>query len=638
MRARWFERGFIGLASALVLTACESITDETPSGLVSGSEIVTPKADLYIAAFNAPRGDVRLNQVGVRPGGYIKAVVETDEPAPLDWVLKDATGSVLASGFTDLFGYDAGSGASVHQVSFPAPKGTQTGLVLDFGDTGTSRVFSVDETVFTQLKYDLLGYYYHNRIGIEIEESFAGGKAWARPAGHVDERLTCFKGEDLNGVYWPGCDYTLDVGRGWYDAGDHSKYMVNSGITVWTLQNQVERGAGGFEDGQVNIPETGNGINDLLDEARWNLDFMMAMQAPEGAKAPVSLGDFSEDLSELKVSVIDVSGMAHHKAGDADWPPLPLFPHENTTPRVLHAPSVTATLNLAVVTAQCARLYRGVDDDYASKCASASKRAYAAAKRVPNAFSYRNFDGSGPYDSTDPRGEFYWAAAEMYLAFGEGFKSDLLAARDKLDAFPLPATRQPGWGDTQVLGTLALATFSNDETLREESIAAIIQTANGYLEQIEAEGYMIAMSKEKWAWGSVGELANRGMVLANAYEFSGDSRYRDAALDMLDYILGRNPRDVSYISGYGSNAVKAMHHRHWAGAEYDGYPLPPPGVVSGGPNTLQVAGPVSEAIIENCHAQTCFADVIDAYELNETCINWQAAVFWLAAWADEVAL
>jgi len=623
--ARGAAFGFI-----LCVGACVSGLSTEP-----GYKVSEAKAEYYKAAFNVPRGKVRLSQVGTRPGFPITAVAETDVDIPTKWTLAKKDGTPLQTGLTMPFGYDVGSGAKVHQIEITPIAKPMSGLVLVVDDVDVSHPFSVRGDVFNQLKYDLLNYYYQNRIGVTIIAELAGGEQWARPAGHVSEKLSCFEGEDTNGVFWPGCDYTLDVSKGWYDAGDHSKYVVNSGITVWTLQNVVEQGMRGFEDGRVRVPERGNGLNDLLDEARWNLDFMMGMQAPEGARASISRGDFSADPSKLIVSVADVSGMAHHKAGDAVWPTLPLSPDKNDTPRVLHAPSVTATLNLAATTAQCARLYKGIDDTYAAKCARAAKRAFAAAKRVPNAYSYNNFDGSGPYNSVDPRNEFYWAAAEMYVSFGDAYKADLLDAQSKLSEFPMSGSREMGWGDTQGLGTLTLANSSPDAGIRRDAMAAMKEVAEAYLSQRSEQGYAIAFSKEKWSWGSMGELANRGIVLANVYNFTGDTRFRDAALDMLDYILGRNPRELSYVSGYGTNAVEAMHHRFWAGAEYKGYPFPPPGVVSGGPNNRQIAGPVSSTIIDNCHAQTCFADVIDAYELNETCINWQAAVFWLAAWADD---
>src|SRR4029078_10570792 len=85
------------------------------------------------------------------------------------------------------------------------------------------------------------------------------------------------------------CSYRLDVSGGWYDAGDHGKDVVDSGFAVLSVQNQYETlsrfgaTARDFADGTMNIPERKNKRPDLLDEARFNLEFMLRMQVPSGA-------------------------------------------------------------------------------------------------------------------------------------------------------------------------------------------------------------------------------------------------------------------------------------------------------------------------------------------------------------------
>ena len=99
-----------------------------------------------------------------------------------------------------------------------------------------SHPFDIGPDIYQKLKYDALAYFYQTRSGIEIKMPYAGDSKWARPAGHVgvqpnhgDKDVPCAPGR--------GCDYTLDVTGGWYDAGDHGKYVVNGGISVWTLLN-----------------------------------------------------------------------------------------------------------------------------------------------------------------------------------------------------------------------------------------------------------------------------------------------------------------------------------------------------------------------------------------------------------------
>lgn len=631
--------GLAAIVTSLLLAGCSSTPPPAETDAAETANVISPKQQEYLNAFNAPRGSVRATQTGIRPGYPFIGVAETELTESLSWRIVAPNGLVVAEGRTIPYGFDEGSGAHVQLVMTNTLITPATDLVLEVEGVGKSHAFDVSEDVFSGLKYDLLRYFYHNRAGIPIEAKYAGGMQWARPAGHEKEDLTCFHGRDLQDLQWPACDYKLDVSGGWYDAGDQSKYVVNSGISVWTLLNAYERGVNGFEDGAANIPESGNGLNDLLDEARYNLDYMLSMQAPEGAEAAVLLGNVEGQWDAAKPTVTDVSGMVHHKSGDTVWPAMPVMPHQNHSPRALFAPSTAATLHVAAVGAQCARVFRGIDDAYADTCLAAARRAYAAAQRVPDAYAYGNFPGTGPYGSTDVRGEFYWAAAEMYVTTGEEvFRGDLQTYQAALDEWPVNTRAEPYWADTKGLGILSLARLAPDEALKTEARNGLVQTVDGYIEQIRYEGYQIPINRGIWPWGSIGTLANRGILLGTAYELTGDTRYRDAGLDLLDYILGRNPRDLSYVSGHGEVSFKAPHHRHWAGAQYEGYPLPPPGAVAGGPNNTSPAGPVSATIYEACngHAQICYADHNDAYELNEVAINWQAATFWLAAWADDI--
>ena len=117
------------------------------------------------------------------------------------------------------------------------------------------------------------------------------------------------------------CGYSLDVRGGWYDAGDHGKYVVNAGISVWTLLNLYERStqagtAAALGDGRLKLPESGNGVPDLLDEVRWEVEFLLKM-VPDGRP---------------------LAGMAHLKIHDQNWTGLPLRPDADPQLHVLSAP------------------------------------------------------------------------------------------------------------------------------------------------------------------------------------------------------------------------------------------------------------------------------------------------------------
>lgn len=583
--------------------------------------------------------NVRFNQLGFQPSGPKRVIVKSDAKEPLEWQVIDAGGETLARGQSHPFGRSAGSGEHVHQVDLSDLEKPGAGYRLMVAGE-TSRPFSITAEVFQQLRYDALAYFYHNRSGIPIEAKYVGDAKWARPAGHAPEVVGCFEGKDERGIEWPGCDYKLDATGGWYDAGDHGKYVVNAGVSVWTLLNYYERAEqlakptlAAFADGKLSIPEQDNNVNDLLDEVRWELEFLLGMQAPDGAKLRMLENSSARELVE-----IDVGGMAHHKLHGKQWTAMPSAPHEDTKPRYAYPPSTTATLNLAANAAQCARIWRTIDVAFAKRCLTAARRAYAAAVRNPDLLPLGGFSGGGGYGDRDASDELYWAAAELFITTGEDEYAQAMRASPHFLAAPAAdGAGDIAWPQVRTLGTISLAVVPNQlgAAERERARASLIKAAERYVAQSRSEGYAIPYSAIEYKWGSNSDVLNRGIVLGLAYDFTQKKAFRDGALDTLDYVLGRNPLDQSYVSGYGARPMRNPHHRHWARQKDPKYPPPPPGALSGGPNSSSMIDPIAQRMKGTCAPQTCWADHVDAYALNEVAINWNAPLFWVAAFAAE---
>jgi endoglucanase len=584
---------------------------------------------------------IRLSQLGFQPAGPKRAILENEARSPLDWRLVDAAGTVQAAGQTQVFGENAGSGEHVHIIDFSRFNipGADYRLIVAREE---SRAFPIAAGIFGKLKYDALSYFYHNRSGIPIEAKYAGDEKWSRPAGHLPEIVSCFDKEDERGNNWPGCDYELNATGGWYDAGDHGKYVVNAGISVWTLLNYYERAlrissSGAFADGSVSIPERSNGSDDLLDEVRWELKFLLGMQAPQGAKLRVSRPVPQSATPTSEFVELDVSGMAHHKLHGEQWTPVPSAPHEDTKPRNAYPPSTTATLNLAANAAQCARIWREIDADFAKQCLAAAQRAYDAAHRHRDLLPTGDFEGGGGYGDRDASDEFYWAAAELFVTTGQQTYLDALRASPHFLAAPQQGAGDIAWSQVRTLGTISLAVVLNrlpDEDLARAR-ANLISAADLYSQQAKREGYAIPYSSPQYQWGSNSAILNHAIVLGLAYDLTGKTVYRDRVVDALDYVLGRNPLDQSYVSGYGARPMRNPHHRYWAQSKDPAYPSPPPGALSGGPNSSSMIDPIARMMKGRCRPQTCWEDHIDAYALNEVAINWNAPLFWVAAFLDE---
>lgn len=606
--------------------------------LASAAMAVLPATAALAQTGPADAPAIRVNQLAVLAAPGQTAILTGAPSEPMRWRLRNAAGAVVREGQTVPFGPDRHSGQVVHRIRFDAVGLAGDGFRLESG-MAASRPFAIAAAPYRQLARAAFNFFYQQRAGVPIDAKFAGGARWARPAGHVGETARCVAGRDEFGNDWPGCDRTPELAGGWYDAGDQGKYVVNGGISVWTLLNLAEhvrwRGRSAvFGDSSALIPESGNGVDDLLDEARVELEWLMKMQVPAGTRLSVPVGQMRAQAG-LTFTAIDAGGMAYHKMGDERWTPLPTPPHLDREKRVLFPPSTAATLNLAAVTAQCARLFRTVDPAFADRCLASARSAWTAARRNPQVWAIAPFTGSGGYGDRELVDEFFWAAAELYAATGDADARTMLEASPMLGEHPFA---EPSWGATATLGAISLLVSRADLSQpRRQSIERnLIAGADRFLADRQAVGYAIPYGPSSLPWGSNSSLLNRAIQLALAHDLTGRADYRAGVVDAMDYLLGRNPLDQSYVSGFGERPMRNPHHRFWAPSADPGLPPPPPGVLSGGPNS-RLSSPDGKKLEGRCTHQTCWADDIGAYELNEVAINWNAPLVWVAAWLDSGA-
>ncbi|WP_328425792.1 glycoside hydrolase family 9 protein [Micromonospora sp. NBC_00389] len=565
---------------------------------------------------------VRVNQVGYLPGGPKNATVVTTATEPLPWQLRSAGGAVLASGTTTARGVDGASGQNVQTADFSSYRTPGSGLTLTV-DGETSHPFDISGTLYDRLRADSLQFFYAQRSGTAIDGDLIGDE-YARPAGHLG--VAPNQGDTSVPCQPAVCDYSLDVRGGWYDAGDHGKYMVNGGIATYQLLNTFERtrtaataaGGTGLADGTLRVPERANGVPDILDEARWELEFLLRMQVPAGQP---------------------LAGMAHHKIHDRNWTGLPLAPHDDPQPRELHPPSTAATLNLAATAAQCARLYAPYDAAFAGRCATAATTAYAAAKAHPAVYaSPTDGTGGGAYDDSTVTDEFYWAAVELYLSTGtQTYLSDLTASPHHTgDVF---GPQGFGWQSTAALGRLDLATVPNGLPTAELTRvrASVTAAADAYLAELRRQAYGLPMPGDagSYFWGANSNIINNAVVLATAFDLTGDADYRDGAVQAMDYLLGRNALNISYVTGWGEHAAENQHSRIFGHQLDPNLPNPPAGSLAGGANAA-LQDPFAAQLLAGCEPMFCYVDDINSYATNEVAINWNSALAWIASFlADQ---
>lgn len=597
----------------------------------------------------AVAGDILLNQHGyINTEQKIASYVDAGT-APLTWQLLDAADRVYASGETISKGMSPLSGLSTHEINFSDYRTIAPNVRLKIGDN-ESETFDISARPFETLAKDSAKYFYQNRAATAIETAHVA-RAFpylSRAAGHTKQDMTCFSGTDDFGTTWPSCGYNKTISMGWYDAGDYGLYAVNTGMTLWTLQNQYEQLLGEQKSCKIrnsatrelNIPESDNDIHDLLDEARIGMELMLSLQIDTDTPIAMALGEQAEG-SPLTLTQQSARGMLHHKVHGLEFPADNVIPEDDIQTRYLYPPSTSATLHLAATGAQCARVWDGIDDGFAQRCKDAAIKAYEAAKSIPDAYAYNNFDGGGPYADVSLRDEFSWAATELYLTTGQmNYADDILTYTP--NGYATHGRVQAGWRDTEPLGMLSIATqFIKNPSriatpLEQEALDGLSQIAEQYNDQRLMTGFNVPDDDPEYFWGSNYNLMNRAILLAIVSD-AQDISYKDDIISVLDYMLGHNPLNQSYISAYGEQSFENPHHRFWSNAIDKTNPKPPAGVLSSGPNNTSMIDPISSQLEGSCVAQTCWVDEFDAYTFNEVAISYNSGLLWVADWLNNKA-
>lgn len=546
---------------------------------------------------------IRLNQVGFYPAAPKVAVVAAEGGDAFE--VKDArSGKTVFKGKMGEMRTSQHSGKQTRLADFSTVRKAGS-YVVDVPGVGKSAAFTIGNRVHRQVAEASLKGFYYQRVSVELPEKFAG--KWARPFGHPDDKVLIHpsavsEGRPENTV--------ISSPRGWYDAGDYNKYIVNSGITMGTLLSLYEDYPLYFEDFNINIPESNNGVPDLLDEIAWNLRWMLTMQDP-------------------------ADGGVYHKLTNPRFDGM-IMPVAAKNPRYVVQKGTAATLDFVAVMAQATRVYKNFSNKFpglADSCSTAAVKAWQWAGKNPSVLynqdeMNKQFDPdvvTGAYGDRSVKDEWIWAAAEMFALTG---KQEYL---DKTDLELQQPLALPTWSQVKTLGYYTLLRKQKDRPARPEVINAIrksvLDYADGLLTELDKQPYQTVMGKkaQDYSWGSSSVAANQGVALLCAYRLTKDKKYLNAALGNLDYLLGRNATGYCFLTGFGSKKVMHPHHRL---SIADGVADPVPGLLSGGPNPAQqdkCAG------YPNKFPDESFVDHDCSYASNEIAINWNAPFVYLAA-------
>lgn len=529
-----------------------------------------------------PSSRIRLNQVGYYPEA-IKEFVLADHQAGTFEVI-DPEGKVHFQGVLEERGNWEASGEEVRTGGFSAFTKPGTYRIFIAPDL-VSPLFVIGQEVHREALNAAIKSFYFQRASMPIEAAYGG--IYQREAGHPD----------LNCPYHPSTgitDGSLDSPGGWYDAGDYGKYIVNASISVSQMLNLVELYPDVVKDDQLNIPESGNGISDLLDEIRYELDWMVTMQDGDG-------GVFH------KLTARSFGGF--------------IMPAEYDLERLVIGKGTASTLDFAASMAQAARIYTEMDPSFAEAALSAAEEAWNWGLENPEV-PYRNPRdvSTGGYGDNQFSDDFYWAAAELYVTTGKDEYLDHLQSAEEPYIHQITNSwkffiRNMGFHSLLANREKLDPEFAN--TLTEKHL----ELSDQILDKMESIPYRTGL--DHFEWGSNSDVLNQAMILCYAHLLTGEQKYLDGALRNVDYIFGKNATGYSFLTGFGTKQVMNPHHRP-SGA--DGIEAPIPGFIVGGPNDhRQDRRDVEYSSDKPARA---FEDVEPSFASNEVCLNWNApAVF-----------
>lgn len=542
---------------------------------------------------------IKVNQVGYEPGWTKKAIVsgfegEISFKAGTPFRVLDIRDRAVFQGtLKPLADFDSASGERLYTADFTPLRQTGTYRLVVEG-AGDSTVFEIRPSLYSGLLRDLVRYYYFQRSGTALSPTHAG--IWSRTEGHPGDSILS---------YQSGKPGTRDSSGGWYDAGDYGKYTAPASRAVADLLWTYEHFPSLFSDGHLGIPESGNGMPDILDEAKWCLDWILKMQ--------------------------DESGGFYHMV----WPSISdQMPAQDKTKRMIFdkGPKGTtilptaSTANASAALAHAALVFSKFKPEYSASCKAASLKAWRYLEQNPEEISAEGMTYAEEGD-LDNR---LWAAFALYRLTGE----------ERFHAFIKQNFKsfESGWQDEQGNANSDLTKMAWPHYFRsakqDSDLAAwhrrmILSFRTIQMKRWTSLKWGSFLLDQNFYWSSNAAAAQTVQVLyANGRVHGfGEADLLQAAVRNHDYLLGANPVRTSYVSGAGEASIKNTYSQIF---NNDRIEQVPPGYLSGGANKYQ--GGFYSRWPAKCHRDVC-----TDWVTQEHCITYNAPMVFATAYLLDAA-
>jgi len=543
---------------------------------------------------------IRINQMGYTPHSR-KQFIYIGEEKEFS-VLNVESNQVVFSGRISKSRLDEASNDMVSTGDFDSVTAPGEYYIKILGET--SYIFTIASNQPMICTDALLKGLYYQRCGVELAEESAG--PWKHVKCHLQPSYVFCQNAEVLLKVAPKMLEQLDTTGGWHDAGDYGRYSVATAKTVTDMMLAYEHYRSTFEH-PIGILESNEKGSDILHEVKIGLNFLLKMQKTDGS--------------------------VYTKVASRCFPGM-IMPEEDTKPLYVFDISSPATADFAAVMAMAARIYHEAEPVYAKICLRAAHKSYQWLKSNPEPKLFKNPENviSGEYGDDSDLDERYFAAIQMYLTTKKmEYHEDFIEYYDKLkNRLGL------SWRDVSGYGTAAYLLYIQSETNHAElDLESYEKLKKEWLEHAvlladrsKLDGYGITLALNEYHWGSTMTLLGQAMHLIIANQLLGKPVYEDVIRNNWDYIFGRNPMDVSYVTGLGANAIKSPHHRPSAA---DGVEAPVPGLLSGGPNKSLQDEAAREACENNPPAK-CFLDDTESFSTNEIDTYWNSVAIYVGAY------
>lgn len=547
--------------------------------------------------------EIAVDQVTYKVGGNKMAVLR-DFSGGVCYVVDAKTNEAVFSGEATGPIFDPANKIEVYHFDFTPVN--ECGEYYIAASYGISYNFSVSVSPYRELTNAMVKALYFQRCGMALEEKYAG--EYAHPECH---NFPAYLLDDPDTVI-------EDVSGGWHDAGDYGKYITPANQTVFNMMYAYELFGDAVGD-QLNIPESGNGLPDILNECKYELDWMLKMQAENGG--------------------------VYHKVSTEQFAGNQL-PHEDIVELQCISPiTITATGGFAAAMAAAYRNYKKFYPEWSDKCLDAAKRALDYA--LANYKDHKEFKNvppcvTGGYGDLCCLDEIYWGAAELFRATGDKKYEDIFREFHsmKFSKTAFGAYHQGGHGSL-----CYLLCDNADPELYSKVKAEVIAGADKSLEIYENDGYNVCLAppteteEGDYYWGSNAALTNSLANMVTVAVVDKTDKYDEAIADSISYLMGRNYISKCYVTGFGSNPVMNPHHRP---SMFDGVDDPVPGLIAGGPNDRKWQRPTcvkgvkqSEGIDWDAMPPAgCYIDWEWNWTANEITIYWNSSCFYITGYLN----